>query len=536
MTIRKALTAAVLTGVVAAGCVDLEVQNPLDPDRERALRTASDIEALVGGSYRNWYNTNTATTSVAPILTTVAYMHSATAANFGMVQFSSYPKEAVHHLTANSFYGEFANNWTWLYRAVSAVTDGLRTLDEGAVTLPADQLSRVRAYGYFVLGLAHGSAALLYDQGYIYDPSISVDDVELAPYTEVMSAAYGYFDRAIQEASGQSFTVPALWMANDVSAAELVRLAHSYKARYRANIARTPAERAAANWDLILSDIDKGITETFAWDMRQGSGWSSGAAHNMFRFGPWGQLSYQVLGMADQSGQYQKWLSRDPWDRHPNLSVDQLEDAFLIMTPDLRFPQGSTAREQADNDGRIFEVPTNASGTTMTFGSQWNRPDRGAFRWSYYRSKQFNEWATPGTNRHDWPEMRVEEMRLLRAEGLYRKGDLAGGAAIINETRVPAGLNATDASGANTSCVPKLPNGSCGDLWEMLKWEARLELMYTGPHMSPWYFNGRGWGDLPQGVFLQMPVPGREAELLMMQPYTFGGTGESAAPVGTYGY
>src|SRR5690606_9300989 len=117
--------------------------------------------------------------------------------------------------TADAYYGEFANNWTWLYRAVSAVVDGIRTLDEGSVTLPADQMARVQAYGYFVLGLAHGSAALLYDQAYIYDPSIAVDEVELAPYTEVMSAAYGYFDRAIQEASGQSFTVPALWMGRD---------------------------------------------------------------------------------------------------------------------------------------------------------------------------------------------------------------------------------------------------------------------------------------------------------------------------------
>jgi hypothetical protein len=535
MTIRKTLTAAAFAGMVATGCVDLEVQNPGAPDRERALRTASDIEALVGGSYRNWYNVTTSNSRIGPVIATISYMHSATAANFGMVEFSSWPKSRVHHQTADSFYGAFANNWNDLYRAVSAVTDGLRTLDEGGVTLEGDAMARAQAYGYFVLGLAHGSAALLYDQAYIYDPSIAIDDVDLAPYTEVMSAAYGYFDRAIQEATGQSFTVPALWMANDVSAAELIRLAHSYKARYRANIARTPAERASADWNTILSDIDKGITETFTWDMRQGSGWSSGSAHNMFRFGPWGQLSYQVLGMADQSGQYQKWIARDPWDRHPNLSEDQQGDAFLIMTPDLRFPQGATVEEQAVNDGVLFEVPTTSSGG-LRFGSQWNRPDRGAFRWSYYRYHALDDWASPGTNRHDWPEMKVEEMDLLRAEGLYRAGDLAGVAEIINKTRVPAGLNATDASGTNTSCVPKLPDGSCGDLWEMLKWEARLELMYAGLHYAPWYFHGRGWGDLAEGSFLQLPVPGREAELLMMQPYTFGGTFESSAPVGTYGY
>jgi hypothetical protein len=236
--------------------------------------------------------------------------------------------------------------------------------------------------------------------------------------------------------------------------------------------------------------------------------------------------------MADQSGGYQQWIAKDPWDRHPNLSADQLSDPFLIMTDDLRFPQGNTIAEQQANDGVVFEIATAGGG----YASQWARPDRGSFRWSYYRPVLFQDWPTPGTNRHDWPEMRVEEMRLLRAEALFRTGNLAGAAEIINETRVRAGLSATDASGTNTSCVPKLPNGQCGDLWEMLKWEVRLETIYSGLHMAPWYFHGRGWGDLAQGSFLQLPIPGREAELLMLQPYTFGGANESSAPVGTYGY
>lgn len=80
-------------------------------------------------------------------------------------------------------------------------------------------------------------------------------------------------------------------------------------------------------------------------------------------------------------------------------------------------------------------------------------------------------------------------------------------------------------------------NGQCGSLLEMLKWEVRLETIYKGLHMASWYFYGRGWGDLPEGSFLQIPVPGRETELLGIASYTFGGPGgESAAPVGTYGY
>jgi hypothetical protein len=111
-------------------------------------------------------------------------------------------------------------------------------------------------------------------------------------------------------------------------------------------------------------------------------------------------------------------------------------------------------------------------------------------------------------------------------------------ASIVNETRVAAGLNATDAAGLNTSCVPKLPNGSCGDLWEMFKWEKRLETHFMGtPLRNGWWFDGRGWGDLMEGTLMQLPVPYREMQLLLEQPYNLGGVGgNSAAPVGTYGY
>ena len=106
---------------------------------------------------------------------------------------------------------------------------------------------------------------------------------------------------------------------------------------------------------------------------------------------------------------------------------------------------------------------------------------------------------------------------LLRAEAAYRMNNRAEAASLINVTRTAAGLNATDAAGTNTDCVPKLPDASCGDLFEMLKWEVRLETMYKGLHLAPWYFHGRGWGDLAEGTFLQRPLPGREAELLFVK-------------------
>ena len=134
------------------------------------------------------------------------------------------------------------------------------------------------------------------------------------------------------------------------------------------------------------------------------------------------------------------------------------------------------------------------------------------------------------------PEITLVEMRLLKAEGLYRSGNRAGAAAIVNETRVPAGLNATDGAGTNTSCVPRLPDGSCGDLWEMLKWEKRMETVWTGVAGVGWYFDGRGWGDLWKDTPLQFPIPCREIQILQMMPCnTYGGPGgEMGSPGSTY--
>jgi hypothetical protein len=225
-------------------------------------------------------------------------------------------------------------------------------------------------------------------------------------------------------------------------------------------------------------------------------------------------------------------MARSPLDRHPNLADNQTDDPFLIMTPDQRFPQGATIAAQQASDGTLYEIPTASGG----YGAQWNRPDRGSFRWSYYRYVANNEWLV-AANRTDYHEITVAEMDLLKAEAAYRGGNLGAAATLINKTRTAAGLNATDASGTNTSCVPKMANGQCGNLLEMLKWEVRLETIYQGLHMAPWYFHARGWGDLAEGSFLQLPVPGQEAELLGIPSYTFGGPGgEGSAPVGTYGY
>ena len=84
-------------------------------------------------------------------------------------------------------------------------------------------------------------------------------------------------------------------------------------------------------------------------------------------------------------------------------------------------------------------------------------------------------------------------------------------------------------------CVPRIPVGpaftssACGTLWEALKYEKRMETQFTS--WSNWWFDGRGWGDLPAQTPPHWPVPYQEMDARSVPFYSVAGT----APVGTYG-
>ena len=122
-----------------------------------------------------------------------------------------------------------------------------------------------------------------------------------------------------------------------------------------------------------------------------------------------------------------------------------------------------------------------------------SQPGRGTFQWSNYRDFRFQTYFT--TFEGATPDITVREARLLHAEGLYLQGNLAGAAAIVNESRVANGeLPPVTTAGvpASAGCVPKLANGTCGDLWAALKWEKRVEIWMH--YLGDWFFDSRAWG------------------------------------------
>lgn len=549
---RKASVCGALLLFGAAGCADLLVDNENAPDRRRALATAGDVEGLVAGAYRAWYTANHHVAGPTHIFSTASFQHSSTAANFGMLQYSRIPREVIQNSVTHADFGNIAFSWQQNYRALAAVAEGLRAVETDASIssgLGAQRAARLRVYGKFIQGLSHGDIALIYDRGYIVDETVAVIDEsgapillgEPVPYQQVMQRALAYFDQAIAAANAApaGVTIPSDWVGTpaDITMPQLVQIINSFKARYRANVARTPQERAAVNWNAVLAETGAGLKSNYEQAasvvFNSWLGFSIGYVYAWAS--TWQQVTYFMYGMADQSGNYQRWLSIPLADRGPTFADNS---PVLIITPDLRFPRGNTLVEQANNWGRYIGVrragaPPNA---TVSNASQFTSADRGTWRWSQYHNTQWN--STGGCQIGTCPEIDYDEMRLLAAEAHFRLGNLSAAADSINVTRVFNGLNPTNAAGVNTSCVPKLPNGQCGNLFEMLKWESRLELWQRGPYAASWYFNGRGWGDLYIGTPLQFPIPADQLQVLGLgAPYTFGGIGgTAAAPKSSYNF
>ena len=70
-------------------------------------------------------------------------------------------------------------------------------------------------------------------------------------------------------------------------------------------------------------------------------------------------------------------------------------------------------------------------------------------------------------------------------------------------------------------------DGSCGSLWDALRYEKRIEGLGVSGVIA--FFDARGWQMLPENTILQLPVPGAELAVLQRPLYTYGGPGGQAS-------
>ncbi len=508
-TKKKGVVVAGLLLAALTGCVDLDVANPNEPDRQRALSNAGDIEALVSSQFRVWWGIQQGRT--APALDALAEVESGTQANYGFLDSGQIPPIPIVNEVAYTWGYWMQDPFLFQNRSLASIRDGLLAIEGPNVQL--DQEPRFRALARFLQGVLHANVALLYDQGFIVDETIEDDDLlELRPYGEVMQAARGYLADARAIASQNSFTLPDGWLGpGSRSSAELVRLAHSYEARFMTQVARTPQQRAQVDWNQVLSHVQNGITQDFGAELDGPGGiWNSTLKQ---RSSLNSSVSLPLIGPSDQSGAYQQWEATQASERQP----------FVVDTDDRRITDGT---------------PTGPGKYTVWRPFLTGVPERGSWFLSNY-ARQW--WKEIGDTSFGFaPDITVEEMNFLRAEAHIRLGNPEAALPYINAARVEVGeLPPATVNGVSGDrCVPRSlgllakasdrPVGACGDLMQTLIYEKRIELAFLSQGNA--YYDARGFGVLRTGRAIHSPIPAEDLQLLQIPVYTFGGGGTGSAP------
>jgi hypothetical protein len=557
ISLHGALTGAAVLALAVGACGDnsLVVANENAPDVRRVFASPAGVEAVVSKAFQQMHQGQYGTSdNLWSQSTTMAFESSSNLGNFGMGTRGQIPRNPIDNSRGNSVeIGNF-RDFDHLSRNARITANAITALntfkDEGTSFPSAARHARAKSFAFFAMGFAHGNLALFYDSAALITTDLVGEDVApMAGYTEVVELALAYLDSALAIAASPEATqgadgwpIPASWMGSTgaaVSNARWQQIVRSYKARFRAGVARTPAERDDVDWTEVIDDATAGIQSDLVVDLDpNGTGWSNAFMVQAAVSAGWHQMTPFIIGMADTAGAYDAWLATALMQRAP----------FLIRTPDMRFPSGDTrALQQAKT-----AAPSPGLPIYTAFPYFRNRPtgqDTPSEPWgtSYYDNFRFFAIrATPG-NQAPFAIMTRAEIDMLAAEGYLRSGDISAATALIDRYRVPAGLPAVtgltsidDPVPGGNACVPHVPEPpnftttACGDLFEAMKWEKRIETAFTG--YAQWFIDSRGWGDLAEGTALQWPVPYQEMDARGTQFYNSAAIPDNRAARGTYGF
>ena len=546
--IRIVLAGSLVLGISA--CQDMDVTNPNNPNRESVLRSPADVQSLVSATFRTFFSESEGDDVAIP-MSTMADEFSTAFFDFGSLELSQEPRAIFNARSPNSGHSAV---FAAFYRIIAGVNTAFRAIDEDNLKVTeggADVTPRLRAFGKFMQGLAHGQVALSFDRGYVSSETLNFDDLTfeetralIRPYTEVRDTALAELRAALALAQANTFTLPstvAEWIPGvQLSNVQFARLINTYIARFMAYTPRTEAERAAVNWQQVITHIDAGITTDFAPVATPGimsSLYKNRTARQRATTpSDFMRVDNMIIGPADESQAFINWFNTPVASRLP----------FAIQTSDRRI-QGVATRNRTTPTTWVGPVPATCSSVpqpagatrlTVSCGLYAGLHDEVAFfnagRGLYLRSFYFYHRWGRGTSFESGPIpiITVTEMDLLKAEALIRLGRAAEAIPLINKTRVANGglppVTIDGAPGTAPNCVPRRINGTCGNLWDALKYEKRIETLGLSAGLA--YYDGRGWGTLVPNTMIHFPMPVVDLELLGMEIYTHGGGLAGSAP------
>jgi hypothetical protein len=544
------MPALILATVAVGACVEnpMDIENKNNPDVSRVYASPANVETTVSQLFKNMYNgTHGNPDNIWSQTMTMSFESHSQLGNFSMGTRAAIPRNPIDNSIGNTGNTGNFRDYDHLGRNVKSAANTIRAIDGFAAVAatmgsPARD-ARAKSFAYFTLGYGMGHLALVYDSVAIVTPTQASDEIPpLSTAAAAGTAALEALDSAIAIANSAAATngangwpIPADWLSTPgtVDRPTWIRILRSFKARIRAGMPRTPAERNNVDWAAVVADAENGITSDLIVTANATTGWSAAVLAQMRTAASWSQMTPMILGMADSTGAYDAWLATPLMQRSP----------FLLRTADRRFPSGDTRAIQTAVTGSSKAGP--AAGSILYFRNRPPGDDMLAEPWGtwYYDNWRFWGIAQNGGN-GPFIIFTAAENDMLAAEGHIRLGNIPAAAALIDRTRVRSGLpalagvitNATQRVPGGASCVPRVPqppsftSTACGTIFEAMKWEKRLETSLTG--YSQWFIDHRGWGDLVEGTALEWPVPYQELFARVQPTYTT----SAKAVKGTYGF
>jgi hypothetical protein len=578
---RLALPAVVLA---ATGCQELEVTNPNDPERSRALSDANAVQSLVLGAFDAYFDAIHGLGNGRNLFFVYGSNFDYTSSTGQTTLLSAEPRPEFPNDEQASVLSPSGHESLWdaLYGAWSLGDDVVRVLTRESnpveiVLEPADvgragcmnpalddaiefdQTQCTLAFALIVQGLALGQAANLYDRAFALnsrtDPFPETPDEVLAVFLEPADAvevAIEVLEDAKQVlADNPGILYPSrtdagadIWFGTPtaVGPAELTAMINSHIARFLVLNARGPGDRdgtsgapTEVDWNRVQMYANEGVTADF--DLVVDSDrdlYFYGLIQRNSAFTPGAAIDNRLIGMADTTGAYQNWVMRAP--------DDPLRVGFDIGTPDRRIMGPNLATYTSS-------VRRPEPGAYVRYMYRRNcctpSPYRtGHYQWFRHQHEQGNWTLTGVTSTAAGGEnginhmVSVDQNRLYLAEAAYYLSGPAAAVPLIDVTRtrshalgagmtVYPGLPPLSPTGAEHSavgrnnCVPRTDAGQCGDVLVALRYERMLENL--GTDWEHGFLDSRGFGMLPDDSFIQIPVPALELALMEQPVITFGG-------------
>lgn len=448
--------------------LDLEVPNYEHPNDVILNSDPVALTAKAGNILNAWYMTVHEYNGPCMMMQTMADVSTCSWGNVGMNDMSSEPRKAWNNLPSYGYEYATSDYFNALYSVLSDANTLVAAVDQGT---EFDDPNLVKMIGKVGQAFSVGYLALVFDRVWLSDENGPInEDGTSSTYAEAMTFALQKLDDAIAMAG--SITVPEAWLpGGGGEAVKFKQFLNSMGARMLVGNVRNKTQKAAIDWNKVLTYANGGVTEDFTIFMDDQI-WYDLAPKTYLVYPSWGRTDMYVVNMMD-----------------PN-------------TPDYWPQDGTTVLPPSTSDDARLESDY------QYMSSQNFNPTRGTYHYSSYRyaalDYYISEWVT------DVTEFSASENDMYKAEALLQSGNVSGAADVVNAgTRTVRGqLPPVDATATAVA--------------DAIHYERCVEFAYTGAMIS--FFEMRKEDLLQAGTPLHLPVPGKALESIPEENYTYGGT------------